>query len=64
MTFEKKFKQKILIFYLKDFIFNKYICKMYKLNNDLQLKIEENKDLYRNKDDFRFFFFKQKVLIF
>ena len=46
-TFEKKLKQKILIFYLKDFIFYKYICKMYKLNNDLQLKIVENKDLYR-----------------
>ena len=24
---------------LRDFIFNKYICKMYKLYNDLQLKI-------------------------
>ena len=30
--------------------------------NDLQLKIVENKDLYRTKDDFRFFL--QKVLIF
>ena len=29
---------------------------MYKLNNDLQLKIVEDQDLYRNKDDFRFFF--------
>ena len=29
---------------------------MYKLYNDLQLKIVENHDLYRNKDDFRFFF--------
>ena len=28
--------------------------KMYKLYNDLQLKIVENQDLYRNKDDFRF----------
>ena len=28
---------------------------MYKLHNDLQLKIVENRDLYRNKDDFRFF---------
>ena len=36
---------------------------MYKLNNDLQLKIVENQDLYRNTDDFRFFFL-QKVLIF
>ena len=37
---------------------------MYKLYNDLQLKMVENQDLYyRNKDDFRFFF-KQKVLIF
>ena len=33
---------------------------MYKLNNDLQLKTVENQDLYRNKDDFRFFF-KLKV---
>ena len=29
------------------------MCKFY---NDLQLKIVENKDLYRNKDDFQFFF--------
>ena len=29
---------------------------MYKLYNDLQLKIVENQDLYRNKDDFDFFF--------
>ena len=36
---------------------------MYKLYNNLQLKIVENHDLYRNKDDFRFFL-KQKVLIF
>ena len=36
-------------------MFNKYICKMYKLYNDLQLKIVENQDLYRNKDDLRFF---------
>ena len=36
------------------------MCKFY---NDLQLKIVENKDLYRNKDDFRFFFYK-KVLYF
>ena len=28
---------------------------MYKLYNDLQLKIVKNQDLYRNKDDFRFF---------
>ena len=28
---------------------------MYKLYNDLQLKIVENEDLCRNKDDFRFF---------
>ena len=33
--------------------------KMYKLNNDLQLKNVE--DLYRNKDDFRF---KKKILYF
>ena len=65
-------KQKNLIFYLEHFyfvsksvkcIFNNYICKMYKLYNDLQLKIVENQDLYRNKDDFRFFF-KHKVLKF
>ena len=36
---------------------------MYKLYNDLQLKIVVNKDLFRNKDDFRYFF-KQKILIF
>ena len=36
---------------------------MYKLYNDLQLKIVENQDLFRNKDDFRFFL-KQKFLIF
>ena len=63
-TFEIFFlNKKFLFFNLKDFIFDKYICKMYKLYNDLQLKIVENQDLYRNKDDFRFFF-KQKVLIF
>ena len=28
--------KKFLYFYLKDFVFNKYICKMYKLYNDLQ----------------------------
>ena len=28
---------------------------MYKLYNDLQLKIIENQDSYRNKGDFRFF---------
>ena len=37
---------------------------MYKFYNDLQLKIVENKDLYRNKDDFRFFFFCKKFLYF
>ena len=36
---------------------------MYRLYNNLQLKIVENQDLYRNKDDFRFFF-RQKFLIF
>ena len=29
---------------------------MCKFHNDLQLKIVENKDLHRNKDEFRFFF--------
>ena len=44
--FKKKFKQKILIFQFKRFYnFNKYICKMYKLYNDIQLKIVENQDL-------------------
>ena len=33
-------------FYLEDFIFYKYICKMYKMYNDLQLKIVHNQDLY------------------
>ena len=32
----------------------KFICKMYKFNNDLQLKIVVNQDLYRNKEEFRF----------
>ena len=36
---------------------------MYKLNNDLQLKIVKYEDLYRNKDDFRFFF-KRKSFYF
>ena len=37
------------------------MCKFY---NDLQLKIVENKDLYRNKDDFRRIFFNKKFLYF
>ena len=32
---------------------------MYKLYNDLQLKIVENQDLCRNIDDFRFFLNKK-----
>ena len=36
------------------------MCKFY---NDLQLKIKENQDLYRNKDDFRIFL-KKKFLYF
>ena len=28
---------------------------MYKLNNDLQLKIVDDQELYSNKDDFDFF---------
>ena len=36
---------------------------MYKLYNDLQLKLVENQNLYMKKDDFRFFF-KKQVLIF
>ena len=39
-TFEKKLNKKIVL----------YICKMYKLYN-----VVENQDLYRNKDDLRFF---------
>ena len=35
---------------LKDFIFYKYICKMYILA-DIK-RICENQDLYRNKDEF------------
>ena len=37
--------------------------KCYKIYNDLQLKIGEYQDLYRNKDEFRIFL-EQKVLIF
>ena len=37
---------------------------MYKLNNDLQLRIVEDQDLYRNKDDFRFFSSNKKFLYF
>ena len=37
---------------------------MYKLNNDLHLKIVEDQDLYRNKDDFRFFSRNKKFLYF
>ena len=36
---------------------------MYKLYNDLQLKIVENQDLYRIKDDIRFFL-NEKFLYF
>ena len=43
-TFEDFFNKQFLFFNLKDFMFNKYICKMYKLYNDLQLKIVENQD--------------------
>ena len=59
-TFEKFYETKnSYFFYLEHFIFNKYICKMYKLYNDLQLKIVEKQDLYRKKDDIRFFFNKK-----
>ena len=38
-TFEKKNlilnPKKLLFFNLKHFTFNKYICKMYKLNNEI-----------------------------
>ena len=37
---------------------------MHKLYNDLQLKMGENQDLYRNKDDFRFFLLIKKFLYF
>ena len=33
----------------------KYICKMYKLCDDLQLKFVEKQDLYGNNDEFQFF---------
>ena len=36
------------------------MCKFY---NDLQLKIVENKDLYRNKEDFRVFFLTKSSYI-
>ena len=62
-TFEIFLKQNLFIFYLKDFIFNKYIRKMCKFYNELKLKIVENKDLYRNKDDFRFFFLTKSSYI-
>ena len=35
------------------------MCKFY---NDLQLKIVENQDLYRNKDDFRFYLTKNSYI--
>ena len=35
---------------VKDFIFYNYICEMYILAD--KNEIVENKDLYRNKDDF------------
>ena len=35
---------------------------MYKLYNDLNLKFVEHQDLYRNKDDFRFF--KNKNILY
>ena len=37
---------------------------MYKSNNDSQLKIVDDQDLYRNKDDFRFFSSNKKFLYF
>ena len=36
---------------------------MYKLYNDLQLKIVENLDLYRNKDDICFFLVKSSYIL-
>ena len=36
---------------------------MYMFYNDLQLKIVENQDLYRNKDDFRCSFFSKSSYI-
>ena len=41
----KNVNKKFLFIYWKDFIFDKYICKMYKFNNDLQLNIVEDLDL-------------------
>jgi hypothetical protein len=48
-TYDMFKDKKILIFNIKDFIFHKFICKMYILADE----IVEYQDLYRNKDDFR-----------
>ena len=61
--FWKEFETKILICNLKHFIFYKDVCKMYKLNNDLQLKIVEHQDLYRKKDGFDFFKTKSSYIL-
>ena len=50
-----KTKIKNLFFFnLEDFIFYKYIWKMYILAG-LKIKNGENQDLFRNKDDFWIF---------
>ena len=41
----------------------KYICKMYKLCDDLQLKFIEKQDLYGNNDEFQFFFAKSSYIL-
>ena len=47
----KKIISKIIFFFdFKDFIFTKYICKIYILAG--KNKIVVNQDLYRNKNDF------------
>ena len=60
--FDKKFENSICwqiedeivensyFFYLKDFRFNKYICKMYKLYNILGFKKKCDRHAYRQKD--------------
>ena len=54
-------RKKILLFSLKDYIFNKYICEIYILA-DIKW-IVENQDLYRNKDDFENIFKIKKYYI-
>ena len=54
-TFTIFLNKTFLSFNLKEIIFNKYICKMYKLCNEIKIYIGTKTT---------FDFFKQKVLIF